>query len=87
MSNTESNTSHGLVNIGEEIARPVAFQFDPAKYHTELDDFDLTEEQKQELLAVLWSIMCSFVELGFSVDVCTALLGDASPIPEGDELR
>ncbi|MCG8604368.1 hypothetical protein MJD09_05130 [bacterium] len=42
--------------------------FDAAKYRRHVEDFDLTEEQKIELLQALWSIMKAFVDLGFGVD-------------------
>ena len=88
MRKMESNTGHEVATVAEEIDRPVSFQFNPERYRAELDGFDLTEAQKQEMLATLWSIMCSFVEIGFSVDVCSALLGDDTPaIPDSDQLR
>ena len=87
MSNMESNIGRKHADIGQEITRPVSFQFDPARYRAELDKFDLTEDEKNALLSTLWDIMCRFVELGFSVDVCTALLNDISSIPDDDELR
>jgi len=49
-------------------------ELDPAKYLSDMADFDMTETQKVELLRTLWSIMRSFVELGFSVDICAQLL-------------
>lgn len=67
--------------------RFASLQFDPAKYRAEVDGFDLTEAQKQELLLTLWSIMRSFVELGFTTDVCAALLRIFSPIPCDGEVR
>ena len=72
-------------SAGGESTRP-ALQFDPARYAAELEGYDLTEAQRQELLLILWSIMQSFVELGFTVDVCTALLDDTSTVPFGVEL-
>lgn len=33
-------------------------------------------DQQRELLETLWSIMRSFVELGFTVDVCGQVFGD-----------
>ncbi len=38
-----------------------------ARYLPELDDIEISEEQKLELLGILYSIMRSFVELGFDV--------------------
>jgi hypothetical protein len=43
-------------------------QFDPGKYREHVDDLDLTEVQKAELLKTLWWIMATFVDLGFRVD-------------------
>ena len=65
--------------------RPAALQFDAEKYRSEVEQFDITEVQKQELLTTLWSIMSSFVDLGFSVDVCAALL-DPVPFPDNGEV-
>lgn len=42
--------------------------FDKEKYLPELEDTDLTEEQKIEMLQALWSIMEAFVDLGFGVN-------------------
>lgn len=69
----------------DQAPRP-CLQFDPAKYTAEIDRFDITEVQKQELLLTLWSIMRSFVELGFTVDVCGALWDDPSPFPDDAEV-
>lgn len=54
-------------------AAPAAMDGDIAKYAGELDNLDITEDQKRELLETLWSIMRSFVEMGFNVDICAAL--------------
>ena len=40
---------------------------DVEKYQSFLDGADMTEEQKEEFLQALWSIVVSFVELGFGV--------------------
>jgi hypothetical protein len=42
--------------------------FDPEKYLGYLEDTELSREQRIEYLKVLWSIMTTFVELGFGVD-------------------
>lgn len=41
---------------------------DVSKYQSQMNSFDMTEEQKRELLEILWSIMAAFVDLGFGVD-------------------
>lgn len=47
--------------------RPV-LTFDVALYQHYLDDSGLSEEQKRDFLEVLWSLMVSFVDLGFGID-------------------
>jgi hypothetical protein len=42
--------------------------FDPEKYRAFLEDTELSHEQQTEYLKVLWSIMITFVDLGFGVD-------------------
>lgn len=64
---------------------PASLQFDPERYRAEVDLFDLTEAQKRELLMTLWSIMRSFVELGFTVDVCAGLANGFAPVPDGGD--
>ncbi|MCC5987231.1 MAG: hypothetical protein JJT95_06065 [Pararhodobacter sp.] len=58
---------------------------DAEKYQAFLDGSDMTEAQKEEFLQALWSIIVSFVELGFGVhplqEVCgkpTALGGEGA---------
>ncbi len=65
-------------------------EFDVKKYQPYIDDFDLTDAQKQELLQTLWSIMVDFVDIGFEVDVVQALFknqNDVSSNSEGDDLK
>ena len=42
--------------------------FDPDRYRHHLEDFALTREQEDELMRVLWTMMLSFVDLGWGVD-------------------
>ena len=55
--------------------------FDIEKYRQDLEGFDLTDEQARELLQTLWSIMTTFVELGFGVDSVQYLLAQHSRHP------
>jgi hypothetical protein len=54
------------------------YDLDPSRYLGEVADFDMSEEQKIELLQTLWSIMRSFVELGFKGDACELIFGDCA---------
>jgi hypothetical protein len=49
---------------------------DLSRYRADLADLALSDEQERDLLETLWAIMSSFVELGFSVDVCGLLFAD-----------
>lgn len=73
-------------DIEADTTRPASLPFDPARYRAEVDGFDITDEQKDELLTTLWSIMRSFVELGFTVDLCTVLSNDPISIPDSNKL-
>ncbi|MDP3332348.1 MAG: hypothetical protein Q8Q57_06935 [Methylotenera sp.] len=48
--------------------------FDPNKYLSYVDDPHLTDAQKTEFLQTLWTIMSSFVDLGFGVDSVMPIL-------------
>lgn len=52
---------------------PPSLTLDADAYLPMLAEFDLTEAQARELLAVLWNTMRGFVELGLSIDVCGEL--------------
>ncbi|MDF2374416.1 MAG: hypothetical protein P1V21_26900 [Rhizobiaceae bacterium] len=45
-------------------------ELDPEKYRNGLSELNLTEEQENEMLGILFSIMNSFVQLGFDVKNC-----------------
>lgn len=57
-----------------------SLDLDPGRYLGEMDHFEMSEAQKVELLETLWSIMRSFVELGFTVDICGQLFGSESDV-------
>lgn len=54
-----------VTSLPAAVAVPV---FDPSEYRQYVDDFDISDEQKDELLRTLYSIMLTFVDLGFGVD-------------------
>lgn len=53
--------------------------FAPEDYRHHLEGSGLTEAEQNELLAALWKIMCGFVDLGWSVDAVSLVLGQTSP--------
>lgn len=71
--------------IGGQPGALAAFELDSAKYLGDLDGMDITEAQKVELLETLWSVMRSFVELGFSVDLaCEQLFAEFNEVSTPD---
>ena len=42
-------------------------KLDIEKYQALLDGSDMTDEEKEEYIRTLWSVIVSFVDLGFSV--------------------
>lgn len=62
----DSQNSDGIKDIFNKPARPIV-AVDVEKYKVFLDDPSLSEVQKQEFLQALWSIVVTFVELGFGV--------------------
>jgi hypothetical protein len=80
-----------LTNAGELNASCAgALTFDATRYYKYVEDFDLTEEQKVELLKTLFSIMSAFVEIGFGVDSVQRLfpaLGASAAGDQGGEIE
>lgn len=74
------DSSSGIEELAEQPSKaaleaPAAPHLDPADYSEDMAGFDMTEEQKREFLEILWSIMRSFAEMGFTVDLCGQLFG------------
>lgn len=53
---------------------------DAKRYEAYLDGVDMTETQKEEFLQALWSIMFTFVTLGFEVHPLQEVCGKAPQI-------
>lgn len=47
--------------------KPLALTFDPAEFAAHVAPLNLTDEQANELLGAIWSIMVAFVDLGFGI--------------------
>lgn len=60
---TQDGTPH---DAGRAKGRPVV-TFDVSRYEHFLEDQGLSAEQKRAMLEALWSIIVSFVDLGFGV--------------------
>ena len=91
---TDAKKTSEMMEVFSASARPT-LTIDVAKYQEYLDGSELTPEQKEEFLKAAWSIVLSFVELGYGVhplqEACgkereTDLLGPAeSPDAVGCE--
>lgn len=64
---TEERYENELIE-GSALGYPGALQLDPEKYLAYTSEIDISEEQRIELLKMLWSIMSAFVDLGWGVD-------------------
>lgn len=64
------------ISSGSTASRPV-LTIDYALYEKYLEDADLSDDQKQEFLDVLWSIIVGFVDLGFGVHPLQQVGSDA----------
>jgi hypothetical protein len=70
-------------NMGAPLPVPPVLALDLNKYRAEIEDFQITDEQAEELLRTLWSIMSAFVELGFSVNICERILENVAALADG----
>lgn len=73
-----------VANIGlggnfEASARPIV-TVDVNKYQAFLDESDLNDAEKEEFLEAVWSIVVTFVELGFGVHPLQEVCGQNSEI-------
>jgi len=44
-----------------------ALEFNPEEFAHFIEDFDLSDAEKREYLDMIWSIIVSFVDLGFGI--------------------
>lgn len=69
-------------------ARRGSVEVDVAKYQAYLDDPSLSDAQKEEIVKAAWTIMTTFVELGFGVhpaqQVCGQLENGLDPRSASD---
>lgn len=81
------NTSSPLE--GGKIGGPSVLTYEPERYRSAVTDLDLTDDQRDQLLSTLWSIMQNMVELGYSIadsKICESILGpfiEATNSPAG----
>jgi hypothetical protein len=68
-------------NLADDFSRSARriLAVDIERYQAFLDGSDMTGAQKEEFLGALWSIMVSFVELGFGVHPLQEVCGKDEP--------
>ena len=74
----------------QDASYPGALPLDVDKYRKYVDDFEITEEKKIELLQTLWWIMTAFVKRGFRVEAVSRAipaLAEMTSEPSPDELE
>ena len=67
MNNKQKQNGQGIEGIAIDPNRFKALSIDWELYADYLEESDLSEEQKREFLETLWSIIVSFVDLGFGL--------------------
>lgn len=72
----EKSTDHSLKNksIAKQLHHQRPLSLNPDDYRQDLASFQLTEEQENELLDILWNIMKTMVGIGWGVDTVHYLL-------------
>ncbi|MBG6166777.1 hypothetical protein IWQ54_006476 [Labrenzia sp. EL_195] len=63
----ENKTLIGIRAAGPDSPHYPALEIDYAFYERFLEDADLTDEQKRDFIETIWSIIVSFVDLGFGL--------------------
>ena len=71
----ETDPTRASALSAAETAPVARLAFDQERYRDDVKDLDLSEAMKSELLATLWGIMATFVDLGFGVDPVQQVLG------------
>ncbi len=74
LSDTNTTTQSGSV------------EFKAEDYLQHIEEFDLSEEQQNELLQTLWNIMSTFVDIGWGVDTVQLYLPDLFNEPSNEKL-
>jgi hypothetical protein len=68
--------------------RPLTLTIDYEYYQTFLDDMDVPDEQKRELIQVIFSIVVQFVDLGFGISPeCQAIQARKTDIAVESSLK
>lgn len=67
MRNKDETEQRTVINSDTRTDRNPVITVDYERYQHILDDEDVSTEQKQEVLQIVWDLVCEFVALGFNV--------------------
>lgn len=84
MTKDDTNLRERSVANIDEPNSPSFLDFQAEEYIGYIDEFDMTEAQKLELLETLFSIMYSFVQLGFDVKNCGQIFESFTQAAQGN---
>lgn len=62
------NTEKGADNTKDSPAVHKTLTLNLAQYEDQLDDAELSEDEREELLKALWTIICCFVDIGYRIE-------------------
>lgn len=71
----DSDNRRGDICAAFEAAAKPSVEIDVEKYQALLDDPDLSDTQKEEIMHALWMVMMAFVDLGFGVHPAQEVCG------------
>lgn len=76
----DENSTKGRNGLNGKSGAPdrLSLSVDVEKYQSLLDEANLTDAQKEQVLQALWSIIVSFVKLGFEVHPLQEVCGQYS---------
>ncbi len=67
MEHTENGSSEIDKNDAPGAPSSLALMIDYDKYLSQLEEWDVTEDQKREFISALWYLLLAFAELGFDI--------------------
>lgn len=67
-------------NSGKTSSAPASVRLDESRYLPMIADFDISEEEKRELLETLFSIMVTIVDLGLGLDPVQMLASESADL-------
>ena len=71
----DSNDGHESPRVVFEAAAKPSVEIDVERYQALLDDPDLSDTQKEEIMRTLWMVMMAFADLGFGVHPAQQVCG------------